>query len=337
MFSNSERLFSFEESYLGSPRREAFYRRMSWVIELTRGLHRSVKSAACADTGKASVFYVPSFFALCLGICSGRCLFSRLSAEMRTSSVRNFVRLALIAVALCLAKWAAPAFSMAPVPMENDMEMSFGKHRGRLISEIAEEDPSYLKWLLGQTEDPDSSSRLLEVAEYVREYFPEVEDAAVVGFGKYKGMSVSQLVKEDPDYCSWILATAAKEDSGNRGFLEVAEWLKELVGPQGPPMRGRPVTPPIRFTRARRSISSESGFGVEAETTGFNGASTCAVNRSSPVSGFSVPFEACGRRLFSRLSAEMRTSPFRSLGRFTLFALALSLAKWAGLTLPSII
>ena len=24
---------------------------------------------------------------------------------------------------------------MAPVPMENDMEMSFGKHRGRLISE----------------------------------------------------------------------------------------------------------------------------------------------------------------------------------------------------------
>jgi len=141
--------------------------------------------------------------------------------------VRNFVRLALIAVALCLAKWAAPAFSMAPVPMENDMEMSFGKHRGRLISEIAEEDPSYLKWLLGQTEDPDSSSRLLEVAEYVREYFPEVEDAAVVGFGKYKGMSVSQLVKEDPDYCSWILATAAKEDSGNRGFLEVAEWLKD--------------------------------------------------------------------------------------------------------------
>ncbi|CAE7324684.1 unnamed protein product, partial [Symbiodinium sp. CCMP2592] len=51
-----------------------------------------------------------------------------------TSSVRTFVRLASIAMAVCLAKWAAPAFSMAPVPMESDMEMSFGKHRGRLIS-----------------------------------------------------------------------------------------------------------------------------------------------------------------------------------------------------------
>lgn len=63
-----ERLFSFEESYLGRPRREAFYRRMSWVIELTRGLHRRVKAAACRDTGKASVFYVPSFFALLIAI-----------------------------------------------------------------------------------------------------------------------------------------------------------------------------------------------------------------------------------------------------------------------------
>ena len=26
-------------------------------------------------------------------------------------------------------------FSMAPAPMDNDMEMSFGKHRGRLVSE----------------------------------------------------------------------------------------------------------------------------------------------------------------------------------------------------------
>jgi len=147
-------------------------------------------------------------------------------AMMRTSSVRNFLRLAMIAMAFCLAKWAAPTFSMAPIPVDSDMEMSFGKHRGRLISEIVEEDPSYLQWLLSQTEEPDASGRLLEVAEYVREYFPEVEGTAMVSFGKYRGMALSQLVKEDPDYCGWILDTAAQEDAGHL-LQQAAKWIKE--------------------------------------------------------------------------------------------------------------
>jgi len=140
--------------------------------------------------------------------------------------VRSFLRLALIAMAFCLAKWAAPTFSMAPAPMDNDMEMSFGKHRGRLVSEIVEEDPSYLQWILGQTEDPESSERLLAVADYVREYFPEVEEAQVVGFGKYRDVALSQLVQDDPDYCAWILQTAAQGDAGHR-LQQAADWIQE--------------------------------------------------------------------------------------------------------------
>eukprot|EP00439_Symbiodinium_sp_Y106_P009540 s4834_g1.t1 len=57
-------------------------------------------------------------------------------------------------------------------------------------------------------------------------YFPEVEGTAMVSFGKYRGMALSQLVKEDPDYCGWILDTAAQEDAGHL-LQQAAKWIKE--------------------------------------------------------------------------------------------------------------
>ena len=214
--------------------------------------------------------------------------------------MRNAVRLALMAMAF-LAKWAAPTFSMAPTP-SNDMEMSFGKHRGRLISEIVEDDPSYLQWLLGQAEaagpqleasahpyvfpvdlddgrlleiswrkgddhetvahdfvtekglpednipeiisflkdveqnhveyrvdEPVStaaSRQLLEVAQYVRKHFPQFENAVVLGFGKHRGGALWQVVRDDPEYCSWMLETAAKADSSDQ-LRQAANWIQE--------------------------------------------------------------------------------------------------------------
>ena len=182
------------------------------------------------------------------------------------------------------------------------MEMSFGKHRGRLISEIVEDDPSYLQWLLGQAEaagpqleasahpyvfpvdlddgrlleiswrkgddhetvahdfvtqkglpednipeiisflkdveqnrvgyrvdEPVSeapSRQLLEVAEFVWKHFPQVENAVVLGFGKYRGRALSQVVQEDPEYCSWMLETAAKADSSDQ-LRQAAKRIQE--------------------------------------------------------------------------------------------------------------
>ena len=137
---------------------------------------------------------------------------------MRTSSVRSFLRLALIAMAFCLAKWAAPTFSMASAPVDNDMEISFGKHCGRLISEIVEEDPSYLQWALRKREDPKSSEQLLEVAEYVREYFPEVEGQTKVIFGKHKGKTFQAVLEEDEDYICWLINNV-RTARGNQAAL----------------------------------------------------------------------------------------------------------------------
>eukprot|EP00435_Cladocopium_sp_Y103_P069427 s120_g33.t1 len=71
-----ERLLSYSY-YQVSPRREAFFSRMKWVIDLVRGLHQHIISKAKTATKRSDgppwipqgpVYYVPSFFALLIAI-----------------------------------------------------------------------------------------------------------------------------------------------------------------------------------------------------------------------------------------------------------------------------
>ncbi|CAJ1424816.1 unnamed protein product [Effrenium voratum] len=84
-----EQLLSFEH-YRGSARREAFYSRMLWAIDLIRGFHQRILSMAGEVTGAASsVFYLPSFFGLLIALQdeeSLRCLIQA-SATITQSSL----------------------------------------------------------------------------------------------------------------------------------------------------------------------------------------------------------------------------------------------------------
>eukprot|EP00931_Biecheleriopsis_adriatica_P009404 TRINITY_DN110486_c0_g1_i1.p1 TRINITY_DN110486_c0_g1~~TRINITY_DN110486_c0_g1_i1.p1 ORF type:complete len:308 (+),score=55.46 TRINITY_DN110486_c0_g1_i1:1-924(+) len=63
-----ERLLNFTAAYSGSYRREQFYWRTQWAIDLLRGLHERALESATSDIGEAAVFYVPAFFALLIAI-----------------------------------------------------------------------------------------------------------------------------------------------------------------------------------------------------------------------------------------------------------------------------
>ncbi|CAK8987821.1 unnamed protein product [Durusdinium trenchii] len=84
-----ERLLSYEH-YRGSPRREAFFSRMKWAIDLIRGLHGSILNLSRANESRAArVYYVPSFFSLLIALSdeeSLRCLV-RASAAITSSSL----------------------------------------------------------------------------------------------------------------------------------------------------------------------------------------------------------------------------------------------------------
>eukprot|EP00927_Polykrikos_kofoidii_P060607 TRINITY_DN55545_c0_g1_i1.p1 TRINITY_DN55545_c0_g1~~TRINITY_DN55545_c0_g1_i1.p1 ORF type:complete len:588 (-),score=93.01 TRINITY_DN55545_c0_g1_i1:99-1757(-) len=70
-----EHLLSFDAGYRGSPRRERFYKKTEWAIDLLRRLHsRVMEETVGVDSGKGSLFYIPTFFGLLLAINDGSSL-----------------------------------------------------------------------------------------------------------------------------------------------------------------------------------------------------------------------------------------------------------------------
>mmetsp|Transcript_6866 Transcript_6866/g.16272 ORF Transcript_6866/g.16272 Transcript_6866/m.16272 type:complete len:148 (+) Transcript_6866:53-496(+) len=125
--------------------------------------------------------------------------------------------------ALCAMAWVLQdAFSMT---------VSFGKHRGKTMQELMEEDPGYCSWML-QTyrEDKENCNPALQAAaEYLLDQDDiDVEELEqVINFGKYKGQGFKQVMDEDPDYGQWVVGAA--EESANPNFRAFAEFAGEYL------------------------------------------------------------------------------------------------------------
>ncbi|CAJ1403154.1 unnamed protein product [Effrenium voratum] len=125
--------------------------------------------------------------------------------------------------ALCAMAWVLQdAFSMT---------VSFGKHRGKTMQELVEEDPGYCSWML-QTyrEDKENCNPAFKAAaEYLLDQDDiDVEELEqVINFGKYKGQGFKQVMDEDPDYGQWVVGAA--EESGNPNFRAFAEFAGEYL------------------------------------------------------------------------------------------------------------
>ena len=61
----------------------------------------------------------------------------------------------------------SPCYTRQGLPHDTikDMPIGFGKHRGKMMSELVKEDPGYCQWVLEKADDPESSGRLLEAAD----------------------------------------------------------------------------------------------------------------------------------------------------------------------------
>ncbi|CAE7493444.1 unnamed protein product, partial [Symbiodinium sp. CCMP2456] len=103
-----------------------------------------------------------------------------------------------------------------------------GKHRGRLLSELVQEDPFYCKWVLREAKVKDALPSVRESASWLEQNAPHLKnDHPVPGFlsgGKHGGRALSDLVTEDPAYCQWILR-AAKAVQPSKAIREAADWL----------------------------------------------------------------------------------------------------------------
>ena len=145
--------------------------------------------------------------------------------KMATYSRRAVRRLSMVALALSFSAWAGVTFSAPGAP--RDMEVTFGKHAGKMMSEIVEEDPGWCQWATRTAEAEGGRDRLQRVTEWLKKNAPEVmEMPPTVNFGKHKGLTVSQLVEEDPGYCEWILRTAETGDPGP-ALADVAAYIQK--------------------------------------------------------------------------------------------------------------
>eukprot|EP00435_Cladocopium_sp_Y103_P069780 s120_g33.t4 len=140
-----ERLLSYSY-YQVSPRREAFFSRMKWVIDLVRGLHQHIISKAKTATKRSDgppwipqgpVYYVPSFFALLIAIHdeeSLRCLVEAsvalTSSHLYWPSLRFSVIWATI-ISMCTAWMPGIGPDVEEYPLVTDFDFAFGRPRPR--------------------------------------------------------------------------------------------------------------------------------------------------------------------------------------------------------------
>lgn len=90
--------------------------------------------------------------------------------------------------------------------------LPFGRHKGKTVQYIYENEQSYIEWMFGQV-DKTNFSKVLESIEIIRkieyEYFksifPKPTDKDVqINFGKYNGSKLSDIIKNDKGYAIYL-------------------------------------------------------------------------------------------------------------------------------------
>ncbi len=113
-------------------------------------------------------------------------------------------------------------------------KLEFGKYRGRDLADVAEEDLTYMQWILWNIEvlDPELRTRIAgEIRRVVENRFPgygEIEGSdppVVFPYGKYQGMPVRLGAKMAPDYALWFYRTSLSSEF--RLALAIKDALEE--------------------------------------------------------------------------------------------------------------
>lgn len=83
-------------------------------------------------------------------------------------------------------------------------KMSFGKHKGKTITEVLKDEPRYLLWASQNTDRPEA-----ELGAYI--YINSANMNTEMTFGQYKDQKVREIIKKDSNYLDFL---------SNEGFSE---------------------------------------------------------------------------------------------------------------------
>jgi uncharacterized protein (DUF3820 family) len=97
------------------------------------------------------------------------------------------------------------------------MEIDFGKFKGHKIDDLIKNEPSYCTWLLRQKNILDKPYYDILAKTFTN------PDEYYMTWGKYKGLSLTQIREQDPKYLSWLAENQYVKDKCSK----LVECLKK--------------------------------------------------------------------------------------------------------------
>ncbi|CAE7268090.1 unnamed protein product [Symbiodinium natans] len=98
------------------------------------------------------------------------------------------------------------------------------KHYGRRISELVTEDPVFCQWLLQKDKEGGACHGIRELATWLRENAPHLQEAGIAAGQKHRGRPMSEVLADDPAYCQWVIHQADQAEA-SPGLRDMADWL----------------------------------------------------------------------------------------------------------------
>jgi len=111
---------------------------------------------------------------------------------------------------------------------EQSAHVSGGRHSGTPMSQLVAENPAYCQWMLRVSEAGGASPQLRNKAAWLSEHAPHLKDSKYCEGKMFYGRSLPDLVKNEPQYCQWLLR-AAEEERATPAMKEQAACIAKLA------------------------------------------------------------------------------------------------------------
>lgn len=118
-----------------------------------------------------------------------------------------------------------------------DEVMSFGRYKGKTISEVYKENPKYIFWLVKNDPyyridffaligvNPEDKNAQEKMAIEIQRVFPKITVDDIISFGKYKGQTYRAVYEKDPQYINWFLQNNRTVDIDYESFMNLVHKL----------------------------------------------------------------------------------------------------------------
>ena len=97
--------------------------------------------------------------------------------------------------------------------------LKYGKHTGAPYEKVAAEDRKYCAWILREERESNQLSRNMKsFAQYLKQ-----QHGGLMTVGKHAGKFFDELLRDDPEYASWVMALAHPSNA----MKEFADYIIE--------------------------------------------------------------------------------------------------------------